>query len=250
MLVPPVKRYCHRILKGLARRDPQDRIKRSLLLSAGLLSYIDGHRDIAHRYLVYTGFKSPPRTSALAAFDAPGYYEMIEDENYRTYLRSNLRVVEHAAPSRTASVCDIGCGRGHFLAELDATGFNNCVGYEISEAAIRSAVHPRIRRIDALGDIQQASDIVTLISILEHIQVDALPGFLNMLRPLVRDCVVACIPVYPNNMLDFFDHDSTHVTLERRDWWDSLFAEHGFRAQELPREPLPFVEPFIYRRVK
>ncbi len=232
------------MLRALARRDPWDRCKRPLLFAAALQKFASGRGEVARRYLGYLRGKSPVRD-----FNNPSYYEVLEDENYTTYLRSNVRLVEHVAGGKTVSICDIGCGRGQFLAELESAGFGDCVGYEISEAAVREAVHGHVGHIDSLDEIEGRFEVVTLISVLEHIPPEGLDRFLNGVGSLAKDYVVACIPTYPQNMLDFFDNDPTHVNLERREWWDALMALRGFQPQELPPEPLPFVGPFIYRRI-
>jgi len=220
-----------------------------LLFAAALLKYAGGRADVARRYLAYLGLKSPERVLPGVAFNDPSYYEVLEDDNYITYLQSNVRLVEHVARAKTVSICDIGCGRGQFLAELGAAGFSDGVGYEISEAAVGKAVHKRVKWISSLEEIEGTFDIVTLISVLEHIPPDTLSEFLDSVHSLTREYVVACIPTYPKNMLDFFDNDPTHVNLERHEWWDELMALHGFQPQQLPRESLPFVEPFVYRKV-
>lgn len=243
-----MKQLSERVLRGLARRDPRDRVKKALLLGTALLKRATGRPEVASRYLTYLGLKRPPNIpSATSTFDDAAYYETLEDENYATYLNSNARLIAHVASDKTVSICDIGCGRGQLLNELENLGLRNCVGYEISKEATAHAVHPRVSLIESLADIEGTFNIVSLISVLEHIPADHLDEFLDGVRRLAGDYVVACMPTYPENMLDFFDNDPTHLNLERREWWDSVMAKHGFQPQELPREPLPFIQPFIYR---
>jgi len=245
-----MSQFSERVLRGLARRDPRDRAKKPLLLATALLKRATGRPEIASRYLTYLGLNSPPNTpSAESRFDDAGYYETLEDENYATYLNSNARLIEHVASNKAVSICDIGCGRGQLLNELENLGLRNCVGYEISKEATAHSVHPRVSLIESLADIQGTFNIVSLISVLEHIPVDHLDEFLEGVRGLAGDYVVACMPTYPENMLDFFDNDPTHLNLERREWWDSIMAQHGFRPEGLPSEPLPYIQPFIYRTV-
>ncbi len=220
-----------------------------MLLATALLKRVAGRPEVTSRYLEYLGLKRPSDVSfPESSFDDAGYYEVLEDKNYATYLDSNVRLVEHIEDNRDLSICDIGCGRGQFLTALETAGFTNCVGYEISPQAVDSAVHPSVRLIKSLKDIDATFDILTLISVLEHIPPNDLAEFLEGVRDLTKNYLVACIPTYPRNMLDFFDNDPTHVNLERREWWDGVLMEHGFQPQELPTDSLPFIQPFIYRR--
>ncbi len=221
-----------------------------MLLATALLKRVAGQPEVASRYLAYLGItESAEGSAAESKFDDAGYYEVLEDENYATYLNSNVRLVEHIGDNRELSICDIGCGRGQFLTALETAGFTNCVGYEISPEAVDNAVHPSVRLIKSLKDIDATFDIVTLISVLEHIPPNDLAEFLEGVRGLTKKYLVACIPTYPRNMFDFFDNDPTHVNLERREWWDGVLMEHGFQPQERPPDLLPFIQPFIYRTV-
>lgn len=241
--------FVERVLRGLARRDPTDCWKKPLLLSTGAFKALQGKPSAAKRYLAYAGLT---RGVDLAAhrerLEDPRYFEKLEDSNHETYLSSCVKLVQYAFPDWSSSICDVGCGRGLFLRALETHGYTNCEGFDISKSAVENAVHPAVRHTETLTQVERDYDLVCLISVLEHIAPADLDAFVAEVARIARNRVVACLPIYPQNMLDFFDRDPTHLVLERREWWDHLFARYGFEPQTV-REPLPFVVPFVYRRV-
>ena len=123
-----------------------------------------------------------------------------------------------------------------------------CEGYDISEFAVKNALHPRVRHIRSLTEVRRTYRTVRLISVLEHIPLDNLDSFLAEVADLTKQFIAACIPIFPGNVLDFFDNGPIHVILEHREWWDAAFARQSFVPLPVPTEPLPFIMPFLYRR--
>ena len=243
-----VSRLAERVLKGLARRDPADRWKTALLRTTGVFKALQGNPAASRRYFAYTGLvRAIGSTGRREQLEDPGYFEKLENSHHAAYLASCVKLVQYGFPDWQSSICDIGCGRGLFLQALQGRGYQDCEGFDISKTAVEKAVHPRVHQLESLEQIEREYDLVCLISVLEHIPRTDLDAFVAQVARIARDRVVACLPVYPQNMLDFFDRDPTHVVLERRGWWDDLFARHGLEPQVV-REPLPFVVPFVYHR--
>ena len=232
-------RFVERVLKGLARRDPTDRWKKPLLLSTGVFKALQGNLPAANCYFAYP---RPGNNGNNADHEAP------QDPNHDAYLASCVKLVQYAFPDWQSSICDVGCGRGLFLRVLEKHGYQDGDGYDTSTSAIQNAVHPQARHIDSLAEIEREYDLVCLLSVLPRIPKADLDAFLSHIARIANDRVIASLSIYPHNMMDFFDRDPTHVTLERREWWDQLFARHGFEPQTV-REHLSFVTPFVYRKL-
>lgn len=79
-----------------------------------------------------------------------------------------LRWIEVAGLDRSASICDIGCGRGELLFELAAAGFAETVGIDplVPEAVDRDGV--RIHRAEA-GEVEGSFDLVMFNHSFEHL---------------------------------------------------------------------------------
>lgn len=214
---------------------------------------LTGRRDEARAYAWLAGLRSSP-PSALSGgyvedFDTEDYFDKFEDSAYPQYIDSNAKLVIWAVPDTQVRVCDFGCGRGFLLQELSARGYTNTIGYEISRAAVQHSVVPSVHLFPGFENLEDNSfHSVCLISVLEHIEPDDLYDFLRSISRITADTIVCCIPLYPNNLTDFFRRDLTHRILARRSWWDREFARVGFVPVGLPSESLPYIEPFVYRR--
>lgn len=218
-----------------------------------LTRYVHGERREAAAYAWLAGLRRQPPKEAgpghAADFDSTEYFDMLEDAEYATYIRSNADLVEWSTPDRFSSVCDLGCGRGFLLCELTKRGYVRLNGYEISAAAVQHRVTPQVEAFTGWDSFPKRSfDTVCLISVLEHVEPSELEAFVGHATRIADRSIVCCIPVYPKNLQTFFDRDLTHRTLRSRLWWDRLFARFGFEHIGLPANPLPYVEPFVYRR--
>lgn len=209
--------------------------------------------DEAQAYAWLAGFRiDPPVTSAdgyAGDFDTQDYFEKFEDFAYPRYIDSNVRLVAWAVPDTHVPICDFGCGRGFLLRELRARGYTTTTGYEISHAAVQHSVAPNVQFFPGFENIEDRTfHAVCLISVLEHIEPENIAAFIKDISRIASNTIVCCIPVYPNNLADFFHRDLTHRILARRSWWDRQFERVGFVPAGLPPEPLPYVESFVYRR--
>ncbi|MEW5950885.1 MAG: methyltransferase domain-containing protein [Elusimicrobiota bacterium] len=174
------------------------------------------------------------------------YYLFVKNKNYEKYLESCLNAVLYAAPGDKTKICDFGCGKGDFVKILREAGFD-AVGFDNSKKAIFG------KKCEYVFDVNESFgltfDIVCLFSVLEHIDKRELESFTEEISLLTKDWLICSIPVYPDNLSDFYD-DTTHRTFEDISFWDSLFQKKGFYRAYGPKEKLPFVNLVFYRKKK
>lgn len=237
-----------RVLKEAAERDSGDRFKGAILFGVALTRWARGLRKEARAYFNYIGLRALAGDDFVTSYEDGSYYEMLENPDYAAYLKSSVDLVLHAAPGREDAVCDIGCGRGFLVRELRRAGYTGALGIENSSWAVEHRVTPEVY-------LKKPSDfpdghfrVVSLISVLEHPRKEDVPGFVRELARICSDTVVSCIPLYPNNLLNFFVNGADHLVFERRDWWDAEFRKAGFVPGYLPAGPTPFIHPFVYRK--
>ncbi len=159
------------------------------------------------------------------------------DENYRDYFRQNPdhkldfyldQLIRRGAADR-ATLLDIGCGKGAFLArssgrmpswrllgiEPEKDGVDHS-SHLVPNAAVTSGVATELPFAD------DSTDIVTAWDVLEHVPKveDALDEILRVLRPGGTFGFV--VPVYDGltgPLIKLLDNDPTHVHKHGRHWW-------------------------------
>lgn len=239
-----------RALSEAAWRDRQDRFKTPILALVGLTRLARGLKKEALAYFNYAGLLRLPDEQVMISCEDGSYYEILENENYQAYLNSAKDLVVFAGAGKDEEICDIGCGRGFLVRELQRAGYTKVVGIENSEWAVGHRVVPEIYRKKTSEFSDGRFKVTSVISVLEHSRKEDIPGFLREISRITSDCAVCCIPLYPNNLFNFFLRGADHRIFERREWWDARFAEAGFLPGYLPSEPTPFILPFVYRRRK
>lgn len=215
--------------------------------------FLQARPDEAQAYAWLAGLRRTPPVATSSGhtsdFDSQEYFVKLEDPAYQEYTASNRKLVEWSTPERSASICDFGCGRGFLLHELKRTGYTNLTGFEISQTAVAHAVTSEVQLFPGFTQLaSQSYTTVCLISVLEHIEPTQLTRFVQEITRIAAKNIVCCVPVYPDNLRDFFDRDLSHRTLASRAWWDRQFARYGFMPAPLPPEPLPYIAPFFYQR--
>jgi SAM-dependent methyltransferase len=246
-------RWIERQVVRVAHRAPAVVPVRVAALPFALTRYVEGSRDEAAAYAWLAGLRSRPPAvpgaERTTRFNSSDYFDKLEDADYATYIQSNADLVEWSTPDPSSSICDLGCGRGFLLCALAERGYLRLSGYEISTAAVENRVTPLVEAFTGWDALPKNSfDTVCLISVLEHVEPSELDVFVEHVTGIADRSIVCCIPVYPDNLQTFFDRDLTHRTLRSRRWWNRLFARFGFEQGGLPAHPLPYVEPFLYRR--
>jgi len=239
-----------RTLNEAAWRDRRDRFKTPILVLAGLTRLARGLKKEALAYFNCAGLLSLPDDQVMISSEDASYYEILENEHYQAYLNSARDLVVFAGAGKDDEICDIGCGRGFLVRELQRAGYGKVAGLDNSEWAVEHRVVPEVYHKKTSEYPDGVFKVVSLISVLEHTRKADLPGFLREISRITSDCAVCCIPLYPNNLFNFFLRGADHRIFERREWWDARFAEAGFVPGYLPEEPTPFILPFVYRRRK
>jgi SAM-dependent methyltransferase len=228
-----------------------DRFKRLILLAVGVIKYSRGLRREARAYWMFTipMLHNAKMTTEVDSEYDEKFYARLEDANYKAYIESAKKIVLSTYPEKTDAICDIGCGRGVLVKVLQGDGYTKAIGIEISRYAIEHKVVDNVylRNINYFKENQ--FKVVSLIDVLEHLKKEEIQDFLKEAARITDDYLVCSIPIYPNNLFDFF-REPDHRTFERRGWWDEEFKKAGFCPWVLPKEPLPFIAPFVYRKVK
>lgn len=111
------------------------------------------------------------------------------DENY--FKIFYLNKLPH---DKNCSILDIGCGNGKYLNILKKYDFKNLYGIDISKEQIEIAIKSnpqRVQCIDALKflkDIKEKYDVILLIDVLEHLDLnDSLEIINSIYRALKKD---------------------------------------------------------------
>lgn len=225
----------------IARRDSKGLLKRTLILLMGFKKFLSPGKKSALWLRAFWGMDS-------FNVQEDSYYEVIHNENYPVYLSSCLKAVLYAAPATGARICDFGCGRGELVKKLRELGYE-AEGFDSSPAAIKEKVSTHVKEASLLDFSGKKYEILCFFSVLEHIEKGSIDDFLASAGNLSSDWIICSIPVYPENLSDFYD-DPTHRTFEDSAFWDRAFEKAGFYRAYSPVEPLPFLNPMIYRRKK
>ncbi|GAB4031436.1 MAG: hypothetical protein Fur0012_08610 [Elusimicrobiota bacterium] len=236
-----IGRLYEKAILFIARRDAKGMLKKPLILLMGLKKFL-----------------SPGKKSALwlrAFLDIASrggqdysYYEAVHNENYSLYLSSCLKAVLYAAPAAKARICDFGCGRGELVKKLRELGYE-AEGFDSSPLAIKEKVSPYVSKAPLSDFSVKKYEILCFFSVLEHIERDKIDDFLASTGNLSSDWIICSIPLYPENLSDFYD-DPTHRIFECSSFWDRAFEKAGFYRAYSPVEPLPFLNLMIYRKKK
>lgn len=115
------------------------------------------------------------------------------------YLCYTGAAVAEAARLRPASVLDVGCGDGAFLAMLRDAGLGNLLGIDLVPAALRHArafvPEARFEERD-VRELPETFELVTAIEVLEHIDDELMPRFTRALQERVNPGghLIVCVP--------------------------------------------------------
>ena len=141
---------------------------------------------------------------------------------------------------RVASVVDVGCGHGAWLAAARRHGIADLFGIDgpwIDPAALQIAAEQfRHARLDAPLALGRRFDMALSLEVAEHLPPERAADFvrdLTGLAPLVL--FSAAIPGQGG---------TNHVNEQWPGYWAGLFAAHGYRALDILR-PLLWNEPAV-----
>ena len=153
-----------------------------------------------------------------------------------------------------ASVLEIGCGCGEFLAEADALG-HRAIGLDFSAESVEQAqargVDARLMDLSDLKALQsrpQAFDVVSLFQVIEHLEEpDVLFDEISQLAASDARLFVGC-PA-PNRFTrrsqhsqrvlssDFWDFPPQHPLRWNAKALEAFLARHGWRVDSVEEEP-------------
>ena len=187
--------------------------------------------------------------SARLPFPRTSYHERLTDSEARAWLGSALKLVRYTFPAWDDSLLVACADDGELFGEFQIAGFSKLAGVDLREEEASTPNEGEAAGSTAsLDQIQRTYRTVTLINVLEYLNAEQAETLLKRLQHVADDYVVASIPIYPDDWLEFFRVDSSRVTLQTRDWWNQLFSRSGFEVAETPAEALPFVRPFVFRK--
>ncbi len=169
---------------------------------------------------------------ALRGIDASAY----RNEALSKYFKAILPA------SRSARICDIGCGFGQTLRALRVLGYRNLVGIEPSEAAAEFCQSDNlpVRRVDVQGAIESGIgrfDFVYMMHVLEHVKKDEIVPLLikirtEMLAP--SGVFFVAVPNAQSHTAAYWRYeDWTHETLFTAGSLAYVLRDAGFRSVEI-----------------
>lgn len=172
------------------------------------------------RYIISSRFGASPDTIYQDDFYDFGGFHKTE------YTAQNIVgfLYEKYAP---ASVLDLGCGTGNYLAHFASSGCST-LGIEGAKAAISRvpeavlAIHYDLRNKLC---VNQRFDLVMSVEVAEHIPKRFSKNLVDSLCEHARNTIVftAAPPGTPGN---------DHVNCQDRPFWDQLFEQHDFHYSE------------------
>jgi 2-polyprenyl-3-methyl-5-hydroxy-6-metoxy-1,4-benzoquinol methylase len=151
----------------------------------------------------------------------------------RRHVVGALAIAAH--PDRTGSILEIGCAGGMLIQQLNAAGYRDVRGIDISEKGI-ALCHERGLKETWVMDAQKPTfadrsfDVITASDVLEHLAEDgrALDEWHRMLKP--GGTVIIFVPAF---MFLWTAHDEVnrHYRRYRRSELCALLTKHGFEVQ-------------------
>ncbi|MGQ0537437.1 MAG: class I SAM-dependent methyltransferase [Gemmatimonadaceae bacterium] len=119
-----------------------------------------------------------------------GYANPIaSSETWAQYATNHTR---YLPAERSATILDVGCGAGHFLSWLRASGYVSARGVDLSENAVRYCVQQGLAA-EHVQDVReyldacpQTFDLVTMNDVIEHFIYDDVVDILRLCRGSLR----------------------------------------------------------------
>jgi SAM-dependent methyltransferase len=135
---------------------------------------------------------------------------------------------------RPASVVDLGCGLGAWLASFASRGVRDVLGldgdYVDRSRLLISVENFRPQDLTAPVDLDRRFDLAISVEVAEHLPATAADTFVASLTALAPVVLFgAAIP---------FQGGSEHVNEQWPAYWAERFARHGYRAIDVLREKL------------
>jgi len=174
----------------------------------------------------------------------------VDPQRALAYLRANF--LSHLPAEKGARILDLGCGDGRYLAALNAAGYPNAIGVDVSAEQTDYAREvlrlPGIVRADFfefLGSTEERFGAVLLIDVLEHLEAGASVDLLAAVRTrLARGgCVVVQVPNAMAPLSPWRYADLTH-----RRAYTTLSLLQSFSLAGFERDKVRFHEAVVPSR--
>ena len=143
-----------------------------------------------------------------------------------------------------ASFLDAGCAKGFLVRALTEAG-KECRGFDHSAWAIDHAdpvARPLVRRASVdEEDLDCRCDVLIALDLFSHLTEDQSRAFLRRAHESTAMAIVAVIPSFESEDEErrhsdrSDDRDRSHITLRRRQWWDAVFKDAGWRLDAVQR---------------
>lgn len=162
---------------------------------------------------------------------SPGFYDFIEQGARRSADLLLPRVARAVAP---ASVLDVGCGRGIWLAAWPQLGARDLLGLDGPYVQVdRLAVPPaafRSLNVTQCFDLGRRWDLVQCLEVAEHIPPSTSSCLVeNLVRHGDRVLFSAAVPGQGGH---------NHINERPLEYWRGLFAAQGYHAFDVVRPEL------------
>lgn len=164
-----------------------------------------------------------------ASFYDAEYFTAGTKSNYKPYsagvwARRLARLIHETL--QPASVLEVGCAYGYVVSILRQRGVD-AYGFDVSEFAIKqsaapdhtwvgSAEEPSSYRLDSV-------DLIVSTEMLEHLSERQIRLFLDNAKIAKR-----MVLLFGIEGGEEMHEDDGHVTFQPKEWWERLFADHGW----------------------
>jgi SAM-dependent methyltransferase len=156
----------------------------------------------------------------------PAFFAGIAGESVRSAKVIVPKFIELVEPR---SVVDVGCGKGWFLAEFGELGVTDLLGVDGGPADDLVIPADQYQQVDLTERFAPARrfDLAVCLEVAEHLPESAAEGFIEQL------CLLA--PVVLFSAAIPMQGGEGHLNERWPDYWQALFARHGYRASGWPR---------------
>jgi hypothetical protein len=162
--------------------------------------------------------------------------DMFYHSRYQIEIKHPIMVKQWNDYFKPDWVLDVGCGRGCYLYFWN--WFTNCVGFDISEWAVKNAFCKEIKKGD-VTDLESFKcgwaygwELITCIDILEHLTDEQLDSALKNISECGKKFLFS-IPFEGDPNLTV---DNTHKQFHDKEWWIKKIESYGIKINKTPQD--------------
>lgn len=171
----------------------------------------------------------------------------LDESERKQWKQDNRELLAWLREQPAGVLCDIGCGPGWLIQEMQWLGWE-CIGVETAPDAKQHLVRHDIGHVFSLDDLPDDEfDLVVAYHVIEHME-DPIHELGEMRRILKRDgWLVIGTPDFGSPCAERFDnnyrmlHDPTHISLFTNESMHRFLREFGF---EISRVEYPFPQRY------